>query len=246
MINIAICDDDVKDLNSVSNIIREICNEESICYKLQVFSSAMDMLEKIKNIDIGILDICMEKLNGIDLGRKLKQRFPDVKLIYTTSYEDYCMQAINDVHAFSFLCKPIDVNKLKSQFMDVTVQLEHLKDAEEKIFYDVTDCEGNEKAYLKLPLKDILYFEYMKSKRKVAIVLEDKTYEYSQVFEKLIEELKNDGYAVCCRGNLVNLRHITRIKGYIIHMDNGDTLPLAQKRAVEFKETLNTYIHHSL
>ena len=33
-----------------------------------------------------ILDISMEELNGIKLGRKLKEKFPDVKLVYITSY----------------------------------------------------------------------------------------------------------------------------------------------------------------
>ena len=42
------------------------------------------------------------------LGRKLKEKFPDVKLVYITSYEEYCMQVINEVHAFSFLCKPLE------------------------------------------------------------------------------------------------------------------------------------------
>ena len=44
--------------------------------------SANQMLENISRIDIGILDISDEELNGIKLGRKLKEKFPDVKLVY--------------------------------------------------------------------------------------------------------------------------------------------------------------------
>ena len=64
--------------------------------------SANQMLENISRIDIGILDISMEELNGIKLGRKLKEKFPDVKLVYITSYEEYCMQVINEVMHFHF------------------------------------------------------------------------------------------------------------------------------------------------
>jgi len=46
-------------------------------------------LNSIKKIDIGILDIAMDELNGIKLGRKLKEKFPDVKLIYITRYFYY-------------------------------------------------------------------------------------------------------------------------------------------------------------
>ncbi len=62
------------------------------------------------------------------------------------------------------------------------------------------------------------------------IVLEKTAYEYSYVMEKLAGELEGYGFAVNCRGNLVNLRHISKIKGYDIYMDNGQILALSQKR----------------
>ena len=34
-----------------------------------------------------------------------------------------------------------------------------------------------------------------------------------------------------CRGNLVNLRHIEKIKDFIIYMDNGKELQIAQGEA---------------
>ena len=93
-IDIAICDDDSKDLKSVVNILGEIFAAHSDKYSLQSFHSANDILEKVNKIDIAILDISMEEMNGIDLGRKLKMRFPEVSIIYMTNYEQYCMQAI--------------------------------------------------------------------------------------------------------------------------------------------------------
>ena len=111
------------------------------------------MLENISRIDIGILDISMEELNGIKLGRKLKEKFPDVKLVYITSYEEYCMQVINEVHAFSFLCKPLEYDKLELQILEL---LNQLPDAiVEKNFYKVTDSNGKEYLSIKLKLRDM-------------------------------------------------------------------------------------------
>ena len=123
MLEIAVCDDDIADLECAVNMLHKIFTSQKIAYNIERFVSANEMLENISNIDIGILDISMEELNGIKLGRKLKEKFPDVKLVYITSYEEYCMQVINEVHAFSFLCKPLEYDKLELQILELLNQL---------------------------------------------------------------------------------------------------------------------------
>ena len=123
MLEIAVCDDDIADLECAVNMLHKIFTSQKIAYHIGQFASANQMLENISNIDIGILDISMEELNGIKLGRKLKEKFPDVKLVYITSYEEYCMQVINEVHAFSFLCKPLEYDKLELQILELLNQL---------------------------------------------------------------------------------------------------------------------------
>ena len=123
MLEIAVCDDDIADLECAVTMLHKIFTSQQIAYHIEQFVSANQMLENISNIDIGILDISMEELNGIKLGRKLKEKFPDVKLVYITSYEEYCMQVINEVHAFSFLCKPLEYDKLEMQMLELLDQL---------------------------------------------------------------------------------------------------------------------------
>ena len=123
MLEIAVCDDDIADLERAVTMLHKIFTSQQIAYHIEQFVSANQMLENISNIDIGILDISMEELNGIKLGRKLKEKFPDVKLVYITSYEEYCMQVINEVHAFSFLCKPLEYDKLEMQMLELLDQL---------------------------------------------------------------------------------------------------------------------------
>ena len=123
MLEIVVCDDDIADLECAVTMLHKIFTSQKIAYHIEQFVSANQMLENISNIDIGILDISMEELNGIKLGRKLKEKFPDVKLVYITSYEEYCMQVINEVHAFSFLCKPLEYDKLELQILELLNQL---------------------------------------------------------------------------------------------------------------------------
>ena len=123
MLEIAVCDDDIADLECAVNMLHKIFTSQKIAYHIEKFMSVNQMLENISRIYIGILDISIEELNGIKLGRKLKEKFPDVKLVYITSYEEYCMQVINEVHAFSFLCKPLEYDKLELQILELLNQL---------------------------------------------------------------------------------------------------------------------------
>lgn len=246
MIEIVICDDDSKDLEDVVKLLQEIFIHCETNCNLRSFISAEEMLEKVEQMDIAILDIAMDELNGIDLGRKLKSCFPESHIIYTTNYEQYCMQAINEVHAFSFLCKPLKKEGVEKQIMELIKEIEQPDDKIEKIFYKVSNAKGKEFAVLKLELKNILYFEYIKSKRRIAIVLKDEVYEFTYVMKILVKELEGYGFAVSCRGNLVNLSHVMKIKGYDVYMDNGSILALSQKRVAEFKEKMNDFIYENI
>lgn len=244
MIEIVICDDEEADLKAISKIVSEICLNEVIDYNLKTYSSGEEMLNQTYSMDIGILDISMRKLNGIDLGRELKKKFPEVKLIYITSYEQYCQQVINKVHAFSFLTKPVKYDDVRSQIIELLDDIEEDDSGRKYEFYNVTTSDKREIEVLKLNLKDILYFEYIKTARKIKIICKNDCYEFPYVMEKLTNELKEFGFEVNCRGMLVNMRHIRKVKGYLLHMDNGQELVLSQKRKVDFVKKMNAFMHN--
>ena len=88
MLEIVVCDDDIADLECAVNMLHKIFTSQKIAYHIEKFMSANQMLENISRIDIGILDISMEELNGIKLGRKLKEKFPDVKALAEAPVEE--------------------------------------------------------------------------------------------------------------------------------------------------------------
>lgn len=91
----------------------------------------------------------------------------------------------------------------------------------------------------------ILYFEYIKTKKKVRIVTENMVYEYPDAISGLEGRMQPYGFATSCRGILVNLKNVAKIKGYEVVLKNGVSVPLSQKRVAQFKERLNEYIHSS-
>lgn len=245
MIEIAICDDDPADLKMISQIVSEVCLKEAIDYKLTTYSSGKEMLEQTYSMDIGILDISMRELNGIDLGMELRKRFPEVKLIYVTGYEQYCQQVINKVHAFSFITKPVKYENVRNQMIELLDHMETDISGRKREFYNVTTSDKKEVEVLNLDLKDILYFEYIKTERKIKIICSHNCYKFSYVMEKLTEELKDFGFEVNCRGMLVNMRHIRKVKGYVLYMDNGQELALSQKRKADFVKKINIFMNNN-
>lgn len=101
------------------------------------------------------------------------------------------------------------------------------------------------KSILSIPVKEIVYFEYIKMQKEIKIVTRTTEYIYTEAMNKLEEKMKPLGFEMCCRGILVNLERVMRIKMYDILLDTGGKVPLSQRRVKEFRERINEYLHDS-
>ena len=79
MLEIVVCDDDIADLERAVNMLHKIFTSQKIAYHIEQFASANQMLENISNIDIGILHISMEELNGIKR-EKIEGKIPGCEI----------------------------------------------------------------------------------------------------------------------------------------------------------------------
>jgi DNA-binding NarL/FixJ family response regulator len=86
--------------------------------QLKVVAEAENGLEALHEmeqhiIDIVIMDIRMPVMNGLEATRKMKERWPDVKILILTTFNDdeYAVQALKD-GANGFLLKTAEQQKL--------------------------------------------------------------------------------------------------------------------------------------
>ena len=72
------------------------------------FDNSLDALSFVEKnrIDLAFLDVKMPYMDGIDLGRRLKEINPDMIVIFISSHEEYLKQAMVDLKADYFLLKP--------------------------------------------------------------------------------------------------------------------------------------------
>lgn len=56
-------------------------------------------------VDLAVLDVEMPQMNGLELGRRLREIRPNVVLIYVTGYKDYAFDAYQ-LYASAYILKP--------------------------------------------------------------------------------------------------------------------------------------------
>ena len=245
MLQIAVCEDERTDREYLIGILEPILHRYTQEYQITNFSAGEELLAADIIFHLIFMDIVMEgEKSGIETGQEIYGRSQSAKIIYITNYGKYCMDAVNAAHAFSFLEKPVSADALEEQIISF-LQGYWKKDAC-MMFRNVTHEENGimmKKNSLSLPINSILYFEYVKSGKKIRIVMENAVYEYPDTMHSLEIRMSSYGFETSCRGILVSLRNVAKIKGYEVMLKNGVTVPLSQKRVAQFKKRLNEYIH---
>lgn len=249
--HIAICDDNKQDLLKLKNIIQEILNQYSICYNIKEYDSGEKLLMTPLEFHLIFLDIIMGGKNGIEIGKQIYRKNHSIKIIFQTNFGQYSSSkdAMNKSHAFAFLEKPIEKALVEEQIKEFIEGNEGTQEilAEFRNVRYTWNGMNREKTFLTIPVRDILYFEYMKSRKEITIVTEKgNSYIYSEAMNSLEKRMRPLGFETSCRGILVNLEKIIKIKGYSVLLNNGEDVPLSQRRVAEFKERVNEYIRRSL
>lgn len=247
MFTIAICDDNKRDSTKIESIVKSYMDTKFIPYQVNIFKSGEELLESVLKPDLLFLDIAMEGINGIQAGKKMREIHRNVKIIYTTSFQQYCKQAVNNVHAFAYLEKPIKEDKAQQQLEDIMRCIQEEKDKIEIVKFEVLEITQDGKVDNKIQsfdVKDIYYFEYFN--RKIRLKLENEEYFFIDKMKELVMKMQKFDFAICHQCFLVNLRHIKKIKGYEVFLANNETLPVSQKKSAEFRKQLNKFIQSSI
>ena len=101
----AICVDDERIL---AQDVAEMCLELPQIHEVKIFTRAKAALQWLEDhpVDLALLDIDMPDMNGIELAANIKNRWPDVAVIFLTGYSQYAVEAFS-VRACGYLLKPV-------------------------------------------------------------------------------------------------------------------------------------------
>ena len=156
----AICDDNITEINILTNYLKQYEIEYDIEFKTDLYSSADALIEKYISVgmyDLLFLDVEMPGKNGLDAASIIRQRGDrDVRIIFVSNYPEYMQDSFN-VQAFHYLSKPLSYEC----FSDVISRI--IKYYEESHTTKVLISEDNVKEIVNI--RDILYIETVKSQK---------------------------------------------------------------------------------
>jgi two-component system, response regulator YesN len=94
---------------------------------------ALEVCEKLKP-EVVMTDITMPYMNGLELSRKLKNEYPNIRIIIFSGYDEfeYAQEAIH-IQAEEYILKPIDSEQLKQIFTRMKSSLDKEYDERQNI-----------------------------------------------------------------------------------------------------------------
>ena len=226
MIQIVLCEDQIQHQKTIEKFLQEILGENNIEYNLRIYKSGEELLNDYpKNVDIFILDIQMEKINGMDVARKIREIDKNKpEIIFTTSLVEYIQEGY-EVRAYRYLLKPIKYEDLKKHILSCIDEVINKKDKFILI-------ENKNETY-KIKIEEITYIEIQR--KDMSIHTESKVYKTKMTMDKIEKELKNYNFYRCHKSFLVNIDYVENIKQYVAILDNKEEVPVSRHRFKDFK-----------
>lgn len=234
MFTIAICDDEETICKQIEEIIMadKIYLEENI--EIDIYYSGERLYDSTINgsqYDLIFLDIELVGLNGILIGRKIREELDDqtTQIVYISGKDKYDRQLF-EVRPMHFLPKPIKKEKV---IEDIILAMK-LQKKNIHIFTYKIKGEIN-----KILVKDIIYFQSVDRELRMVTVKGEELF-YAKIKDVLSQVFKY-GFLNIHRSYIINYAHVYKFKYDEVIMSNSDYLPISQSRRKEIKRLLIKY-----
>lgn len=188
--------------------------------KVTAAVGGMDAIKKVKELapDVLFLDMDMPDLNGLQVAEIVGEMNPQVKIVFSTAYDQYAVHAFK-LRAFHYMLKPYDEEDIAIVFRELRKIQPQNRSAAAAL-----SPPASIKTSVKLALeldegiryvspKDIMYIS--KEVKNVQVHLHDKAYIVSYTLSELEQKLEPYGFFRCHKSYLVNLAAISEMKTWV-------------------------------
>lgn len=125
MKKIVVCDDDTESIDYLKKLLHNYISDRKADCEISYYQSGKKLFES-ENIavDIAILDVEMDGINGIQTGYEIQRKYPDAVLMITTAFMQYLDEAM-DLCVFRYFEKPVDMKRL-FHALDIALREENI------------------------------------------------------------------------------------------------------------------------
>ncbi len=231
---IAICDDDREFLNNMMTLLQQVA--EGMDIVISGYTTGEELLtdyqEHNVRYDVVFMDILLEGMDGITLGKMLKELDEDMLLILLTNYSEYAVKGY-EAKAFRYLLKPINETMMKHIFAEIQ------QERSTKQLLQIS-ADGEERL---VSLSKILFLEA--KEKYTTIYLEGESYLSRKSLNDYEQQLSGKGFCRIHRKYLVNLSNVRKWNARQIEI-GGHVLHISRRRERAFSEQFYGYLEKGI
>ena len=236
-LNIAICDDEQKDIDRLKEILLKCSFSMDIDISIDTFINSSAILSSVENktaYHLLFLDIEMPGLNGIEIAAQIRRTIPSYsKIVFVSSYPEYMCDSFS-VHPYHFLQKPVSQKTLENLLSDIREEYEI--DSALVALLDDTNVENM------IYVRDIYCIEVVDAKaQRICFYLKNRHLHTKGTLISWAKKLEGHDFEEVSRSMLINLFHIHYFEGDNLFLENGKCVHISRRNK---KRIMDKYLNH--
>ena len=238
MLEIAVCEDNVKYLEFIADSLNALLEEHSVSGAVVLRASSAEQVETFlrdNRANVFFLDIDLStELSGLDLAAMIHEKQPAAYIVFVSQYANLVFKSFK-VRPFDFLPKPVSRDDLKNVILEINE--DHLKKIDQE-HPDFLQVKIGTQMY-RIPKTEILFLE--KFGNKCIIHSTSKTVHCYQSLESIFEKLEGADFIRCHKSYIVNKQYISELdlSGMEIRLTNGQRCFVGGKYKKELLSALS-------
>lgn len=225
---IAICDDEIKIISDLENIVAETISN---CTILQ-FSNGKEFLESIErqHFDLLLLDIDMPEITGLDIAKQIININPKPLVVFVTSHDELVYDSLQ-FHPFGFVRKTYMNSELPKVLKDSISEIEK----KENKFHFRTATDD-----VSIKIEDILYFE--SDGNYIKLFSADDEYRFRGTMLSIENTMAVNGFVRIHKGFVVNQSVVKMINAEECILTDGQSLPVGRNYSESARKKMMRYM----
>lgn len=228
-IKIALCDNDAKLLSVIAGATESILNDHGLRADIQRFQSGEALLKAMDGtrFEMILLDIDMPGMDGIAVGKKIRERKENTQIVYVSEWEGRVFEAL--------MIQPLGFVRKSNFLTDLAAVVELYVNSSVKNLNNEHLELTTRDSLLTVDTKHVRYFEGSRNYQLLYLEDNPKPIEIKMTMSKLEEVTASRGFIRIHKGYLVNYRFIQRIFYEKLVLRDGTELPVGRSKVGEIK-----------
>lgn len=229
---IMLCDDEPVTIDYYYGHLSKLFEKMGVSCVIDTCTDSGRLLAQLYNgaqWDVYFLDIDMPLINGLDLGKKIREQDRGCYLIYVSIHRERVYDSL-ETRPFRFIPKDEFLSRIEPCIRDI------LADCRTESESDFVVLENPTVLY-RYRIADIIYAQSLDKYIRLFLTEGAQTESIRYKLSDLERQLLPHGFIRVHKSYLANFRFIKSISSAGILLDDGKTLPVGRTRLEEIKHT---------